>query len=165
MKIPRQTACRPLVGLKPKSNFVYRPVQPTNKTSGKKKQDGFTRQEVSNSNPFDSLDMLENDDDPAERINKLKRDMLDGKLMLVDDDGKPINKVDYDPVNPDSDSDVEVASDKTAQFMASEGTNDASLYEDEDYDIYDTYDIEGLTKQELAIYDMMDINLRGRGRR
>ncbi|GKE50908.1 hypothetical protein Tco_1486064 [Tanacetum coccineum] len=42
----------------------------------------------------------------AERINKLERKMLDGKLMLVDDDGKPLNKVDFDPVNSDSDSDV-----------------------------------------------------------
>nr|GEU35514.1 RNA-directed DNA polymerase, eukaryota, reverse transcriptase zinc-binding domain protein [Tanacetum cinerariifolium] len=65
----------------------------------------------------------------------------------------------------DSDSDVKVAYDETAQFMASGGVNDASLYEDEDYDNYDTYDIEGLTKQELAFGDMMDINLYGRGRR
>ncbi|GJS49259.1 retrotransposon protein, putative, ty1-copia subclass [Tanacetum coccineum] len=49
-----------------------------------------------------------------------------------------------------SDSDVEVAYDETAQFMASGGANDLCLYEDEDYDIYDTYDIEGLTKQDLT---------------
>ncbi|GKF72728.1 hypothetical protein Tco_0208842, partial [Tanacetum coccineum] len=34
----------------------------------------------------------------AERINKLRKQMLDGKLILVDDDGKPLNKVDSDPV-------------------------------------------------------------------
>ncbi|GKC23352.1 hypothetical protein Tco_1025502 [Tanacetum coccineum] len=88
--------------------------------------------------------------------------MLDGKLMLVDDDGKPLNKVDYSPVNSDSDSDVKVAYDETAQFMASGGANDASLYDDENYDIYGTYDIEGLTKQQLTFCDMMDIELRGR---
>nr|GEV28125.1 hypothetical protein [Tanacetum cinerariifolium] len=48
------------------------------------------------------------------RINKLERKMLDGKLTLVDDDGKPLNKVDYNPVNSDSESDVEVAYDETA---------------------------------------------------
>ncbi|GKA86243.1 hypothetical protein Tco_0807954 [Tanacetum coccineum] len=73
-----------------------------------------------------------------ERINNLERKMLDGKLMLVDDDGKPLNKVDYTLVNSDSDSDVEVTYDETTQFMASEGANDASLYDGEDYDIYDT---------------------------
>nr|GEU29060.1 reverse transcriptase domain-containing protein [Tanacetum cinerariifolium] len=62
--------------------------------------------------------------------------------MLVDDDGKPINKVDSDPVNLNYDSDVEVAYDETAQFMASGGVNDTSLYKDADYDIYETYDIE-----------------------
>nr|GFA57172.1 hypothetical protein [Tanacetum cinerariifolium] len=56
--------------------------------------------------------------------------MLDGKLILVDDDGKPLNKADSDPVNSDSKCKVEVAYDETAQFVAIE-----------DYDIYDTFDI------------------------
>nr|GEX11458.1 hypothetical protein [Tanacetum cinerariifolium] len=49
----------------------------------------------------------------TKRINNLERQMLNGKLMLVDDDGNPLNKVDYDPINADSDSDVEVAYDET----------------------------------------------------
>ncbi|GKB03575.1 reverse transcriptase domain-containing protein [Tanacetum coccineum] len=44
--------------------------------------------------------------------------MMDGKLMLVDDAGKPLNKVDSNPVNSDSYSDIEVAYDESAQFMA-----------------------------------------------
>ncbi|GKD29141.1 hypothetical protein Tco_1239919 [Tanacetum coccineum] len=87
------------------------------------------------------------------KINKLERQILDEKLMLVDDDGKPLNKVDYDPVNSDSNSGVEVADDETAQFMASGCANDERLYEDKDDDIYNTYDIEGLTKQELTLCD------------
>ncbi|GJR88877.1 hypothetical protein Tco_0212888 [Tanacetum coccineum] len=75
-------------------------------------------------------------------------------------DGKPLNKVDSD-----SESEVEVVYDETTQFMASGGANDASLYKDEDYDIYDTYDPEGLTKQQSAFCDMMDINLCGHIRR
>ncbi|GKB44940.1 hypothetical protein Tco_0889882 [Tanacetum coccineum] len=63
----------------------------------------------------------------AKRINNIERQMLDGKLILVVDDGKPLNKVDSDPVNLDSDSDVEVAYDETAQVMASGCAFDASL--------------------------------------
>ncbi|GKB33152.1 hypothetical protein Tco_0872553 [Tanacetum coccineum] len=95
----------------------------------------------------------------AVKINNLERQLLDGKLMLVGDDGKPLTKV--DPVNANSDSDVKVAYDETAQFMAIGGANDASLYEDEDYDIYDTYDIEGLSKQELTFCDRMVIYIPG----
>nr|GEV32786.1 hypothetical protein [Tanacetum cinerariifolium] len=47
-------------------------------------------------------------------INKLERQMLDGKLTLVDDHGKLLNKVDSNPVNSDSESDAEVAYDETA---------------------------------------------------
>ncbi|GJR48117.1 hypothetical protein Tco_1316220 [Tanacetum coccineum] len=80
--------------------------------SGTKKQVGLTRQEVSNSNPFDALNTVGNDGDLAlgrltttplaERINDLERQMLDGKLVLVDDNGMPPEKID-DPVNADSD--------------------------------------------------------------
>ncbi|GJV96085.1 hypothetical protein Tco_1547662 [Tanacetum coccineum] len=101
----------------------------------------------------------------VERINNLEIKMLDEKIMLVDGDEKPLNKVDYALVNSNNDSDVKVAYDETAKFMASGGANDASLYEDEDNDIYDNYDIEGLTKQELAFCDTMGIYLHGRGRR
>ncbi|GJX24153.1 zinc knuckle CX2CX4HX4C containing protein [Tanacetum coccineum] len=50
----------------------------------------------------------------AKRINKIERQMLDGKLMPMDHDGQPLNKVDSDPVNSNSESDVEVAYDETA---------------------------------------------------
>ncbi|GJV32064.1 hypothetical protein Tco_1392464 [Tanacetum coccineum] len=93
---------------------------------------------------------------PAEKISKLEKQMVDGK---------PLNKVDSDLVDSDSESEVEVVYDETTQFMASGGANDASLYKDEDYDIYDTYDPEGLTKQQSAFCDMMDINLCGHIRR
>nr|GEV70623.1 proteasome subunit beta type-4 [Tanacetum cinerariifolium] len=63
----------------------------------------------------------------AKRINNLERQMLDGKLLLVNDDGKLLNKVDYDPVNADNDNDVEMAYDETTQFMTSRCANDARL--------------------------------------
>ncbi|GJY68651.1 hypothetical protein Tco_0471633 [Tanacetum coccineum] len=72
-------------------------------SSGTKKQAGLTRQEASTSNSFDALNTVENDDELglhprylvvqyyplALRINDLERKMLDGKLVLMDDDGKP----------------------------------------------------------------------------
>ncbi|GJS34035.1 hypothetical protein Tco_0532417 [Tanacetum coccineum] len=61
--------------------------------------------QVSNSNPFDALNSVEKDDD-LEMINNLEREMLDEKLVLVDDDGKPLKSetaVDdgYDPYDDD----------------------------------------------------------------
>ncbi|GJV46388.1 hypothetical protein Tco_1430924 [Tanacetum coccineum] len=54
----------------------------------------------------------------VERIDDLERQMMDEKLMLVDEDGKPLKKVD-DPVNADSDSEVEKVFNETASFMTS----------------------------------------------
>ncbi|GKB46540.1 hypothetical protein Tco_0897293 [Tanacetum coccineum] len=50
-------------------------------------------------------------------------------------------------VMEDSDNDeVDHVYDETKNFMASGGVNDTSLLEDKEYDIYDTYDLDGLTK-------------------
>ncbi|GJX59063.1 hypothetical protein Tco_0290453 [Tanacetum coccineum] len=98
LKNPRQVVrgvqVGPNVGFK-HSKQVYQPFSKMNSASasGKKKQAELSRQEVSNSNLFDVLNSLENDDD-------------------LDDDEKPLNKVDFDPVNSDSESDVKVAYDE-----------------------------------------------------
>ncbi|GJV05278.1 hypothetical protein Tco_1338847 [Tanacetum coccineum] len=55
-------------------------------------------------------------------------------------------------------SDVEDIYDETAHFMASGCANDASLYEEDDYDIYDNYDIKGLSKSNWCF---VDIRIRG----
>nr|GEV03896.1 putative reverse transcriptase domain-containing protein [Tanacetum cinerariifolium] len=110
--------------------------------SGKKKQDEVSRQEVSNSNPFDGLNLIENDDDLGmnrgisksagkgslnmahgsssntpiiDKIKKLERQMLDGKLMFMDDDGNMLVPMS----NVDSESEVEVVFDETTNLMAS----------------------------------------------
>ncbi|GJS59653.1 hypothetical protein Tco_0654437 [Tanacetum coccineum] len=71
-------------------------------------------------------------------------------------------------------SEVEDVHDDTAPFLASlsnqvgGGANDASLLEEEDYDIYDGYQNDpndGLTKDQLAICDAYDIRLQGRVRK
>ncbi|GJY93808.1 hypothetical protein Tco_0509590 [Tanacetum coccineum] len=127
----------PNVGFK-QTKQVYRPVSQKNSasTSGKKNQGGSSRQEVSNLNPFDALNLVENDDDLGTNGGNSKVTDLAFFLLLTG-----LHRC------SDSESDVEVAYDETTQ----------------DYDIYDTYDIEGLSKKDLALCDMMDINLRGRG--
>ncbi|GKG51935.1 hypothetical protein Tco_0544573, partial [Tanacetum coccineum] len=60
--------------------------------------------------------------------------MLDEKLVLVDDDWKPLKKV-GDPVNADSGSEVDEVFNETASFMASislksgSGVKSKSTYE------------------------------------
>ncbi|GKC06673.1 hypothetical protein Tco_0998283 [Tanacetum coccineum] len=68
LKNPTQTAkgvhVGPKVGSKP-TKQVYKPISNKNSaiSSGKKKQPGVSRQEVNNSNTFDALNLVENDDD------------------------------------------------------------------------------------------------------
>ncbi|GKC76393.1 hypothetical protein Tco_1127167 [Tanacetum coccineum] len=148
-KPPRQATRGVLVD--PKVSFkstkqIYRHVSNNNSasTSGKKKQAEVSRQEGSNSNPFDALTSMLNDD----VIDKLECQILDGNLIFVDDDGNPHAYTG----NVDSESEVKVVFDKTANLMGSTsfkgrsyrgyGTN--SLLElwsktkrDDDYDPYD----------------------------
>ncbi|GJQ95628.1 hypothetical protein Tco_0006767 [Tanacetum coccineum] len=152
------------VGSKPKSNFIYRPIQSTIKTDKAPTKPKVTKATIattSTSNSFDALSTLVDDDDCgasywlllltglhmwhlgilasdslnttllAERINKLERQMLDGKLMLVDDDGKLLNKVDFDQVNSHSESEVEMVYDEIAQLMANRGANDVENLKDQ----------------------------------
>ncbi|GJT93721.1 hypothetical protein Tco_1082566, partial [Tanacetum coccineum] len=74
------------------------------------------------------------------RINDLEIQIMGGKLVLVDDDGQPLKKVD-DPINAISDSEVDEVFNETAGFMAStslkvdnnsksgSGVRNKSLYE------------------------------------
>ncbi|GJS87046.1 RNA-directed DNA polymerase, eukaryota, reverse transcriptase zinc-binding domain protein [Tanacetum coccineum] len=81
-----------------------------------------------NSIPFDALNLVENDDDLGTNgenskllrrgINDLEGQMLNEKLVLVDDDdGKPLKKVDS-LVILNSDSEVEEVFNETTGFMA-----------------------------------------------
>ncbi|GJU67218.1 hypothetical protein Tco_1253477 [Tanacetum coccineum] len=179
---PRQTTRGVMVG--PKVSFkstkqIYRHV--TNKnganTSGKKKQAKMPRQDISNSKPFGVHNSI-TDDDVLERINKIERQMIEGKLLLADDDGKLLPKV-VSTINANSDNEVEEVFDEHSTFMASTGlkcgsdsgysTN--SLWEqwkearrDDDYDSYDDdlYDSQDMSDNLQAICDELDIMFRGR---
>nr|GEW53757.1 hypothetical protein [Tanacetum cinerariifolium] len=194
----RDVPVGPMVSFK-STKQVYRHVSNKNgaSTGGKKKQAEVSRLEVSNSNPFDALNSIENDDDLGtnggismsarkgslnvahgssnntpiiDKIDKSKRQILDGKLMFVDDDENPLAPIG----NVDSESEVEAVFDETTKLMASTsfkgesdrgyGTN--SLLEqsrktkrDDDYNPYDDdlYESHDMSNHLQAICDDLDI--------
>ncbi|GKB73809.1 retrovirus-related pol polyprotein from transposon TNT 1-94 [Tanacetum coccineum] len=154
LKKPSQAPRGVLVG--PKMRFkpvkqIYRPISKKNNanTSGNKKKD-------------------------VESIKEIKRLIIDGKLTLVDDEGKPLEKVDYSG-DHDSENEVEPIDNEMASFLASKrvgyGTNSLmeqwkETYENVDYE-YDPYDDDTYEGQEVpnkiqSICDNLDIKVRGR---
>ncbi|GKD46037.1 hypothetical protein Tco_1270682 [Tanacetum coccineum] len=101
------------------------------------------------SNSFEALNV----DDPIieEVATGSKVTTTEGKLVLVDDDGKPLEKIDY-PNNPSSDDEVEPIENETTSFLASKGVGygSKSLWEqwrdtivNDEYDPYDDDMYEG----------------------
>ncbi|GJT13091.1 hypothetical protein Tco_0860133 [Tanacetum coccineum] len=81
----------------------------------------------------------------VEKINVIEKQILEGKLVLMDDDGEPLEKVDY-PANSDNGDEVEPVENETARFLVSKGVGygSKSLWEqwrkttmDDEYDTYD----------------------------
>ncbi|GJT81547.1 hypothetical protein Tco_1055889 [Tanacetum coccineum] len=104
--------------------------------------------------------------------------MIEGKLMLVYDDSKPLPKV-VSTVNADSDSEVEEVFNEHVSFMAStslksgidSGYGTKSLLEqwketkrDADYDPYDDdlYEAYNMSDNLQAIRNDLDIKVHGR---
>ncbi|GKD20041.1 hypothetical protein Tco_1221744 [Tanacetum coccineum] len=178
------------VGFKPVKQ-VYRPVSSKNiaSTSGQKKQDAMSRKESgskgSNSGGFPPDEGFFHVASSSisttpivERLDKLERQIIDGKLTLVDDDRNPLPKV-VSMENANSDSEVEDVVNKHAGFMASTGLkrdndsgyNTNSLLEqwrktkrDDNYDPYDDdlYESHDKSDNLQAICDKQDITVRGR---
>ncbi|GJX82536.1 nucleotide-diphospho-sugar transferase [Tanacetum coccineum] len=216
VKKPSQTSRGVLVG--PKMGFKphkeYRPVtkKPNASSSGIKKKGVEPTIEVSNSNPFDVLNSVNNDvefgtnrgttnlvnnratssgsffmniDNDGEfasnnpigkKIDKIERKIYEGKLRLLDTGGNP--RVPTGIV--ESDSEVEVVFDETANLRISTsgkdrsdkgyGTNslleqwrdsylDNDDYDPYDYDMYKNYD---LFEHLQSICDDLDITVHGR---
>ncbi|GKD22898.1 hypothetical protein Tco_1224601 [Tanacetum coccineum] len=101
----------------------------------------------------------------------LKRQMLDGKLFLVDDDGKLLKKFDY-PVNADSKDKVEQVDNETVIFMSSKQSKSGSGYGTKSLlkqwketavdDDNDPYDDDMYDDHDNSICDDWDIKVRGR---
>nr|GEZ04609.1 hypothetical protein [Tanacetum cinerariifolium] len=112
------------VGIKPTKVYRHVSKMPTANTSGNKKKCMVSTKEVSNLNPFDVLNSVENDGDTSttpivDKIRKLEKLIIIEKVTLVDDDGKPLKKVDY-PGDHDSENEVESVDNDMARSMASE---------------------------------------------
>ncbi|GKB31171.1 retrotransposon protein, putative, unclassified [Tanacetum coccineum] len=118
-----------------------------------RKKDAECRKEVSNSNPFDVLNSIENDVDLGtneetsnldskeanssgssfwnvgsssisttpivKKIDKLENLIIDEKITLVDDEGKPLKKADY-PNDHDSEDEGASVDNEITSFLASE---------------------------------------------
>ncbi|GJT10684.1 ribonuclease H-like domain-containing protein [Tanacetum coccineum] len=111
----------------------------------------------------------------VEKIRKFEKLIIDGKVTLVDDDGKPLKMVDY-PGDHDSEDEVESIDNDMARSMASErvGFGIQSLleqwrdsYENGDYDEDpyndDMYEGQDLPDKLQEICDNLDIRVRGNG--
>nr|GEY33814.1 hypothetical protein [Tanacetum cinerariifolium] len=100
-----------------KSQKEYRPVtkKPNTSSSGNKKKCVEPTIEVSNSNPFDVLNSINND-------VKFERQTGDGKLRLLDNHGNPLVSTGI----MKSDSEVEVVFDDTANLMIPTNDKDQS---------------------------------------
>ncbi|GJX54993.1 retrotransposon protein, putative, ty1-copia subclass [Tanacetum coccineum] len=120
--------------------------------------------EVSNSNPFDVLNSVDNNEDLV----------IDGQAILVDKDGNPLKKVEY-PGDHDSEDEVALVDNDMARDLASErtGFGTQSLLEqwrdsygngDYDEDPYDDdmYEGQDLSEEIQTICDKLDIRVRGR---
>ncbi|GJV20727.1 hypothetical protein Tco_1369747 [Tanacetum coccineum] len=156
---------------------IYRLVSNKNDAStiGKKKQAEVSRHELDGKGSLNVAHGSSSNTPIIDKIDKLERQMLDGKLMFVSDDGNPL----VPTGNVDSESEVEVVFDETANLMISTsfkggsdkgyGTN--SLFEqwretkrDDDYNPYDDnfYDSHDMSDHLQAICDDLDITVYGR---
>ncbi|GKD22464.1 hypothetical protein Tco_1224167 [Tanacetum coccineum] len=118
------------VGFKP-TKQVYKPVSNKNSanTSSKKKQAELSRQEGSLAVAPGSSSTTP----IAERIDKLEKQILDGKLMFVDNEGKSLYKANS-TINVDSDSEVEEVYSETVV------DDDYDPNDDDMYDGHDMFD-------------------------
>ncbi|GKA12769.1 hypothetical protein Tco_0692315, partial [Tanacetum coccineum] len=118
---PRGVPVGPNVGFKPPKQ-VYRAVskKPNANTSGNKKKDVEPKKEVSNSNSFDVLNSVENDMDLGSNWGTSNLASKDANpISLVDDEGKPLKKVDY-PVDHDNENEIASVDNNMTCFLASE---------------------------------------------
>nr|GEV52892.1 zinc knuckle CX2CX4HX4C [Tanacetum cinerariifolium] len=200
------------LGFKPQKEYRHVPKKPNANSSGNKKKGVDPTIELSNSNPFDILNSVDNDvefgtnegttnlvknratlsgsffihvdndgefasNTPiGEKINKIERQICEGKLRLLDNDRNPL----VPTCIVENDSEVEVVFDETANLKISTsgkdgsdkgyGTNSLleqwrdSYSDNEDFDPYDDdmYENHDMSEHLQSIYDDLDITVRGR---
>ncbi|GJW78359.1 hypothetical protein Tco_0140041 [Tanacetum coccineum] len=191
----RPKACKGTVSIKEELNSLFHVQEHTSEDhvdrglfdsgmlrhydSGNKKKGVGPTREVSNSNPFDVLnENIENSSTSTtpivDKIRKLEKLIIYGKVTLVNDDGKHVKK-DDNLGDHDSEDEVESVENDMAHSMASErvGFGTKSLleqwkdtYKNGDYD-EDPYDDDMYEGQDFPvkiqdICDNLDIRVRGR---
>ncbi|GJZ14394.1 zinc knuckle CX2CX4HX4C containing protein [Tanacetum coccineum] len=151
-------------------------------SSGNKKKCVEPTTKVSNSNPFDVINSVDNDVEFAsntpigEKMDKIERPICEGKIRLLDNDGNPLVPTGI----AESDSEVEMVFDETANLRIPTSGNDRSdkgygtnslleqwrdSYPDnDDYDPYDDdmYENHDLSENLRSICDDLDIMVLGR---
>ncbi|GJS46530.1 hypothetical protein Tco_0596651 [Tanacetum coccineum] len=216
VKKPSQTSrgvpVGPKMGFKPQKEYQHVTKKPTASSSGNKKKGVEPIIEVSNSNPFDVLNSVDNDgefgtnggtnnlvnneatssgssfmniDNDKEyasntpisaKIDKIERQIGEGKLRLLDNDGNSLVPTGI----VESDSEVELVFDETANLRiptsgkdgSDKGYGTNSLLEqwrdsypdNDDYDPYDDdmYENHDLSEHLQSICDDLDITVRDR---
>nr|GEV05463.1 hypothetical protein [Tanacetum cinerariifolium] len=126
--------------------------------SGNKKKGVEPTIKVSNSNPFDVLNSVDNDMEfefasnthIGEKIDKIERQIFEGKLRLLDNDGNPLVPTDGSDKGYDTNSLLEQLRD--------------SYLDNDDYDPYDDdmYKNHDLSEHLQSICDDLDITVHGR---
>ncbi|GJW99871.1 zinc knuckle CX2CX4HX4C containing protein [Tanacetum coccineum] len=161
------------IGFKPQKEYRPVPKKPNASSSGNKKKGVEPTIEVNNSNLFDVLYSVDND---REFSTNRGTTNLVSKLRLLDNDGNPLVPSGI----VESDSEVEVVFDETANLRISTSGKDRSdkgygtnslleqwrdTYPDnDDYDPYDDdmYENHYLSEHLQSICDDLDITVRGR---
>ncbi|GJV62119.1 hypothetical protein Tco_1468219 [Tanacetum coccineum] len=183
VKKPSQTSrgvlVGPKMGFKPQKEYRPVPKKPNASSSGNKKKCMEPTIEVSNSNPFDVLNSVDNDVEfgtNGETTNLVNNEATSSKLRLLDNDENPLVPTGI----MESDSEVELVFDETANLRISTsgkdesdkgyGTNTLleqwrdSYPDNDDYDPYDDdmYENHDLSEHLQSICDDLDITVRGR---
>ncbi|GJR51287.1 hypothetical protein Tco_1401808 [Tanacetum coccineum] len=126
VKKPSQTSrgvsVGPKMGYKPQKEYRHVPKKPTVSSSGNKKKGVKPTIEVSNSNPFDVFNSVDNDVEFSTNVGttNLFEDLLtSGQAILVDKAGNPLKKVEF-PGEYDSEDEVASVDNDMVRSMATE---------------------------------------------
>ncbi|GKE07621.1 ARID DNA-binding domain-containing protein [Tanacetum coccineum] len=178
-KKPNQTSCGvpvgPKMGFKPQKEYRHVPKKPNASSSGNKKKCVEPTIEVSNSNPFDVLNSVDNDVEfgtNGRTTNLVNNEATSSKssFMNIDNDREFASNTPIVPTGiVKSDSEVEVVFDETANLRISTSGKDES---DKGYgtnslleqwrDSYPDNDDHDLSEHLQSICDDLYITVRGR---
>ncbi|GKD05540.1 retrotransposon protein, putative, ty1-copia subclass [Tanacetum coccineum] len=153
---PKGISVGPKVGFKPTKEYRHVPKKHTANSSGNKKKGVDFTNKVSDSNPFEVLNSVDNDVEMGTNEGTSNLDIIDGQAILVDEVGNPLKKVEYlgdhasedEVASVDNDMSCDLASERTGfdthslleQWMDSYGNGD---YDEDPYDddMYEGHDL------------------------